>query len=177
MTSHEWKPGDMVVATVRGVQNVRMVRERYKSSLSESGVRDGWWIPAPPNLDFRPGVRDDEITDARPLVVIDPENEAQVTRLANALVDSHADHRYGVHQDWLSVQAALREFADPKLEEPTGLGAAVELVKPEAHEWARAVHVGGGLWMFFDSSGSGGRVRWENLNVVRVISGGEVEEL
>jgi hypothetical protein len=70
--------------------------------------------------------------NARPLVVIDPEDREQVERLTKALVEAAYRHSNVVVSDQASTatrQAALREFADPKPPkpaEPTGLGAVVE---------------------------------------------------
>lgn len=97
MTGREWKPGD--VAMVNGYVAVR----------SNS---DAWYRSSPRDV----LLTDSEQPDARPLVVIDPEDREQAERLM--LLFAHA--RWG-SESLASLrgivdhaQAALREFADPK---------------------------------------------------------------
>lgn len=78
---------------------------------------------------------DARVLEARPLVVIDPENNEQVERLESLyLADKHdkCDNTSDCMAD------ALREFANPqppKPDEPTGLGAVVE--DADGRRWVR----------------------------------------
>jgi hypothetical protein len=75
----------------------------------------------------------------RPLVVIDPEDREQVERLLNLYwVERNPDDEADVqnYPEYVNdLQAALREIADPKPEEPTGLGAVVE--DEDGDKWIR----------------------------------------
>lgn len=102
---HEWKPGD-VASTLRNKTQVALRTGK------------GWtYIDGSTG-----GVRCDDY-DFRPLAVIDPEDREAVERLVSLnrleLMVHPAD----------TMQAALREFANPKPprpDEPQGLGAVVE---------------------------------------------------
>lgn len=107
-----------------------------------------------------------------PVVVIDPEDREQVERLVGVFSsqrDWWADTR---RQRSNAMQAALREFANPKPpkpEEPTGLGAVVEDV---GDVWIKTETEGAG-WC---PSGGSGTVRyrcWGDFSpAVRVLSDG-----
>lgn len=76
-------------------------------------------------------------SNARPLVVIDPENEEEVVLLVNAYYNA-PDSPAAVNQ----MQDALRSLiADPEPEEPTGLGALV------AAGLGKYLRLGGGTWI------------------------------
>ncbi|GAB3776651.1 hypothetical protein FB382_004357 [Nocardioides ginsengisegetis] len=113
--SREWKPGDVAIVTNQSGESGRAIR-------FSGSPEDGWFAE-------RDGIGGD-LTDARPLVVIDPENREQVERLCNLVDGAFNDTRIdgtGPTSTELA-QAALREFANPtppKPEEPTGLGAVV----------------------------------------------------
>ena len=69
-------------------------------------------------------------SEARPLVVIDPESADDVGRL-NVLIAKSGHHRgrLDLLREHTALAAALREFAapiPPRPDEPTGLGAVVE---------------------------------------------------
>jgi hypothetical protein len=106
------------VAMVNGVTAVR------------TGDNMGWFTES--------GRLSDPIVDrALPLVVIDPEDREQVDRLVRSY---HNQNLFSVVDD---MQAALREFADPKPPkpaEPTGLGAVVEDADGSALDPRRATH-------------------------------------
>jgi hypothetical protein len=82
----------------------------------------------------------EDISNFRPLVVIDPEDREAVERLTNALklyrlknLECDADN-----QEVIDTQAALREYANPKPpkpDEPRGLGAVVE--DEDGVKWVR----------------------------------------
>lgn len=153
--STEWKPGDVAL---RGGSPA--IKTGLTGGLGQKPV----WATA------RGMMYEEEFVsgaDVRRLVVIDPENEDDVTRLADALVDHH-DRTYGVHSDWLSIQAALREFANPTppIEEPTGLGAVVEAINNN-----HFVRVGSAGWVHVDDC-AGEPCDWRDIAVVRVVSEG-----
>jgi hypothetical protein len=112
----EYKPGALVSAFVP-------TRSR-RHVLVHVGADDWPWRILDSDfgtvLALANGIGADNVTDIRPLVVIDPEDREQVERLSVAL---GGDHYYGSTG---ILQAALREFANPKPPEPTGLGAVVE---------------------------------------------------
>jgi hypothetical protein len=121
--SREWKPGDVAMVTLTTGQTAPAMR---------SGTDRGEWYG--PMRDDSPSflVGDALVASAHPLTVIDAEDREQVERLAERIGHLWTSHNYVVDV----VQAALREFADPKPpkpEEPTGLGAVVE--DAEGHRW------------------------------------------
>lgn len=106
MGEHTFKHGDRGV-TELGTPVVWV--EAFDSGYDYSGWRSM-------------GTYDRVTVEVRPLAVIDPEDEADVQRLGDAL-EATAD-RMGA----LDIAAALREFANPKPpkpDEPTGWGAVV----------------------------------------------------
>ena len=117
--SREWKPGDVAMVAFNDNPAQRAVRSGGVWAFLDSS---GYGI-------------DSYVTDARPLVVIDPESHADAQRLADALCavmckgePSWDEARaYEVHSH---MRAALMSLADPptppKPDEPTGLGAVVE---------------------------------------------------
>ena len=128
---------------------------------------NGFW--ATPTRKRMVTTGDAAVTDARPLVVIDPEDREQVERLMSTF---HAQYNMpwssdsdAMHAD--RMQAALREFATPtpKPEEPKGWGAVVEddtgamwtLYAPEA-----------GAWINYRE----GKRLWSGIDAVRVVSEG-----
>lgn len=171
MGEHEWKPGDVAMVTARWIRTDDH-SERY-------AVRrpDGWWS--------RAGVRvgDWEVSAVRPLVVIDPEDREQVERLVGGLMNVNfwsviPAEAEGITHRTGQMQAALREFADPrppKLEEPTDLGAVVE--DEEGVLWVRAGDSHGGRlsdnWRRVVTQGDDGWwSEWRNIAAVRVLSEG-----
>lgn len=108
----EWKPGDVaMVLNEYRVWNVAIcaLKLGHRDLVWRYGVADSW-MPL--------------TADARPLVVVDPEDREQVERLTRIFMD---DHDSG--DETADMQAALREFANPtppKPDEPMGLGAVVE---------------------------------------------------
>lgn len=101
----------------------------------------------------------------RRAVVIDPEDREQVERLAWS-IGYHGDADLFADR----LQAALREFANPrppKPEEPTGLGAVVE--ESDGAVWVRTDTSTSNRWV---RAGFGTRARWDGINAVRVLSEG-----
>ena len=175
MSAHEWAPGDVAMVrsrTIGGIPNAEKVMFRVGAGIPLGArTEDGpVWM-----LHHGGHVTDDNAETVRPLVVIDPEDREQVKRFAAAYVQTFAA---GSHLDPIAVtkcadqmQAALREFAQPvpvKPDEPTGLGAVVELVDGRCavrtfqpvQPWS---HFMGGL-PFLDC--------WSELDVVKILSEG-----
>lgn len=120
--SREFKPGDVAMA-VRANDDGEFLVVRTRGDGDYWSAPRGW--PA--------SVSADAIREYRPLVVIDPEYREQVERLRSLLFGNSA-HAHGITE----MQAALREFADPKPpkpDEPTGLGGVVE--DAEGLKWVR----------------------------------------
>lgn len=143
----EWKPGD--VATCSGEIVVRTDNDEWVWALT-GGVAH----------------RQDRVSsEARPLVVIDPEDREQVERLM-ALLKSQDQAPEAVD----IMQAALREFASPtppKPDEPTGLGAVVECA--DGSTWVRTdLHLANN-WVH---AGFGSRSSYADIAAVRVLSEG-----
>jgi hypothetical protein len=95
--SREWVPGDVAMVTVdhgKGPRDVICFRT------------PGWWRDSTTGNSYGSALR--EVKSARPLVVIDPESDEDVKRLCDAY--RSVDHGIGT----MPMQAALREFADPK---------------------------------------------------------------
>jgi len=117
MSGREWKPGDVAMVKRGPWWTGRAIRT-FNTWVDQSGDKDD-----------SPSLFD--VTDARPLVVIDPEDpEAldRLWRLHDTALDAYPLRV--VNRRELAFAAALREFADPKPpkpEEPTGLGAVVEV--------------------------------------------------
>lgn len=124
---------------------------------------------------------DSESIQARPLLVIDPENREDIERIADAFCSIPSS---GWSDD---MQAALRSLLappkPPKPPEPMGLGAVVEDVT--GAEWVR---VGlsdgfGGVWARVGATDNllSGEVAvavlpYGGIHVVRVLADGRVEE-
>jgi hypothetical protein len=126
MTDREWKPGDVAMVTLRKKNDASIDGGREHVAMRD---RVGSWASG---TTFGRQIDDDEVKDARPLVVIDPEDREAVERLLSAyyLAVTGEGHKPG-HYSELAVpmQAALREFATPtapRPDEPQGLGAVVE---------------------------------------------------
>lgn len=102
----EWKPGDVL-----------MVRGEVALVTTCTPEIDDLYVETARGRCLDMG----RVDDARPLVVIDPEDREQIKRLVDL-------YEGGVTLEG-DMQAALREFANPtppKPEEPKGLGAVVE---------------------------------------------------
>lgn len=158
----EWKPGDVGITTP--------VTTNETATLFVVGDGPRFYYADGDIASHPPGA------DARPLVVIDPEDREQVERLTGCLAINGAnanDRNY-----WRETQAALREFANPtppKPDEPTGLGAVVEC-RAVVYEWVRGIHAGGGEWFVIDSAGGcRGPHRFVNIDPVKVLAEGVVE--
>lgn len=106
--------------------------------------------------------------DARPVVVIDPEDREQVERLIMAMQQRGWT---GLDDDAPSdMQAALRSLiAPPKPPEPQGLGAVVEDAEGEKWVWMSA-GAQGAYWMRVGPPETWRN--WSQIPAVRVLSEG-----
>ena len=151
--SNEFKPGDVVV------------HPKYGRGIVQT---KGWveFADVGNYADYA-----DVAADLRRLVVIDAEDRRQVEQLEAAVREANGWNMLHHERRTAALQAALREFADPKPprpEEPTGLGAVVEathgnyFVRSERNPdrpWDRR---GGGVCSY----------GWGEIDAVRVISEG-----
>lgn len=166
--SREWQPGDVAMVTYR-------LGECTETNLCAK--TDKGWDCLAPGVGF---LMHGDVYEARPLVVIDPEDAKQVERLAQLVPDcgdpvNHCDPKQCLSLGcWTDrVQQALREFANPKSpkpDEPTGLGAVVRDAAGEV--WVRA---DGGNHLPWTAGTTDGASRWsgyERLDVVEVLSEG-----
>lgn len=96
------KPG-LYVATVRGVEGVAVYGPSKTGHFARVGD-DGLWD------------RTTDVTDARPLVVLDPESDEDTERFRSAILD------YG---NGVAARRILRALAAPTPAEPMGLGAVM----------------------------------------------------
>jgi len=162
--SREWQPGDVAMLSGRGGTELGICYE--PGIVTERGSKARWRTAG---LD-----RWSSVSEARPLVVIDPEDREQVARLAVAYMSANpgvASIEPTIHG---RLTNALREFADPtppKPVEPTGLGAVVEDI--EGVRWTR-VEAGEpetrNPWYPADCDFQPDE--WHNLCAVRVLSEG-----
>jgi hypothetical protein len=111
--SRDWTPGDMAMVRLDPQTEIRV----FWNGQHWQGVK---------------GVFYDLHVSARPLVVIDPEDAEAVERLCASFLMGNEGTSIGNVTD---LQAALREFANPKPAEPTGLGAVVE--DSQGERWVR----------------------------------------
>ena len=159
--SRDWKPGD-----------VAMVTTRYpKSSPRVMVRRETAWA-----TEFGQAL-DADVIEARPLVVIDPDDPDQVARLSQAWdAAEHSgplpERRMTLRQ--LRLRAALRSMieppAPPKPDEPTGLGAVVE--DSAGNQWIRCGN-GPAAWMLAGASPSNrDTCAYDGIGTVRVLSEG-----
>ena len=147
-----WRAGDVAMVTVED-------REVF-CTFYDTGRERGWFH----GLGFTDHhyVACEGEADARPLVVIDPEDRDQVARLRDAVWPHKA---VNLLQNW---QAALRDFADPippKPEEPTGLGAVV--VDACGDTWVRVSLRDTEPWQH-----RGERRQYKVINAAKVLSEG-----
>jgi len=156
--SREWKPGDVAISKGHVIFRAELVtgEPRWHDKFGVLGRDDTW--PTTPQI--------------RPLVVIDPEDREQVERLTHVFYEVRGLGSPALAPDRVTnMQAALREFADPKPPkpaEPTGLGAVVE-------------DTGGVLWVRAGKSytdpnwrvcGGSEWIRYADIPAVRVLSEG-----
>lgn len=165
MSGYDWKPGDVAMLRCRdGQERVAMLTDRGRLSPLWVASSDDW------------GRLSDDIP-VRPLAVIDPEDTTAVTNLVSALIamcSSDAIRSQLRVLPFREVQAALREFAkpsQPKPEEPTGLGAVVEVAS--GARWLRA-YVDRGRKQWIDKHGH--IADYDEIDAVRILSHGVTPE-
>lgn len=119
---------------------------------------DGWLFD-----DGSGPVATEGVIGFRPLVVLDPESDADVCRVAEAL-DGDVD--------WLDLRAALRSLVSPpRPPEPTGLGAVVE--DAEGKRFTRVSRDALAPWFTDEARDSKRPYRYfSDLNAVHVLSEG-----
>lgn len=153
------KPG-LYVATVRGIEGVRLYGPSGLTGLFLFDAHDGRGIE---------GVLPSEVTDLRPLVVLDPESD-DPKRLRDAIITECGAYL----PDSEDIKAALRALADPKPDEPTGLGAVVLL--NNGSRASRYDTKGDPQSWWIDDQGPDvpveRRYAWSDLDVVEVLSEG-----
>ena len=164
----EWKPGDVLTGHINSSFRGREVFFVVEVTANSRAA----WGPGlhAINADGN-GVAVANILDPCPVAVIDPESDADVARLENALEAKGC-------RVWAGVRAALREFANPtppKPEEPTGLGAVVEDA-----EGNRFIRYGSDLAPWIGAPTNAGLDPdrpyryWARISAVRVLSEGEI---
>lgn len=143
--SREWKSGDVAVSM--GDRLIRTSEGCWSSENGQAGIRY-------------------TTQDPRPLVVIDPEDEDAAFRLIDLYFSGGADRLNA-----RAMQAALREFADPKPskpEEPTGLGAVVE--DANGLLWMRGKSSSHLVWI--DPTADFDNRHWGQIDAVKVLGDG-----
>lgn len=156
--SRDWKPGDVAVVTLTDGTEVRALYTFRGGSP---------WVTVA-TASYEKGIA------ARPLVVIDPEDFEQVSRLAHTIAHTFHSTSDNIYAD--GIQAALREFAEPtqpKPNEPTGRYAVVE--DAEDQEWVAIDPPNPGYrWQLLGKAPNGLTMysRWDDIAAVRVLSEG-----
>ena len=133
---------------------------------------NGFW--ATPTRERMVTTGDAAVTDAHPLVVIDPDDREQRRRLAECIASAESYRMRDYHEpDYEVLADALREFANPtppKPDEPTGLGAVVE--DPDGKRWVRALETTT-VRHWQPTNRKGDARTWEDFtSAVRVLSEG-----
>lgn len=162
MSGREWKPGDVAMITTTTGRTLVAVRD------AEGGGWNGL-LTLEWNLDRH-------VTEARRLLVIDPEDREQVDTFAKALVEAmyaagdHASAASGVHP--ATVANALRSLiTPPKPPEPTGLGAVV--IDAKSDHWVLINVPGVRLKPTRTWRTWWGSREWSEITAVKVLSEGD----
>jgi hypothetical protein len=152
MSAIEWKPGDLALVTYhQGFKDAEVVMRADDRSSRE-------WIS--PSVVRGSRLRPDVwVSNARRLVVVDPEDREQVARLRRHLADLVSMSQ---------LREALNDYANrrPEIEEPTGLGAVVE--DENGCRWVRC----GGRWDRDDGNAVALSCDWVDVDAVKVLSEG-----
>ncbi len=149
---------------------VNMLKEYVGSNGEQRECRDE--VVAQIEAQMIPCDDDSIIMTTRPLVVIDPENREQVERFTRSLPNDwnlvQVDDPMLADESADQIAAALREFANPKPDEPLGLGAVVE--GSDGVRWVRTHCELDATWR--EEGFSGVYRSWQAIDVVRVLSEG-----
>lgn len=162
-----WKPGQLAMLTLRtGVE---------KPALRVEPDGEEGWVWQLLGEEF-PGVAESGVTAARRLFLVDPENDEQVKRLAEAYDNVLRRAFPDAYDDWDSISEdeddalmrdALRSLiAAPKPEEPTGQYA---VVFDGAVCWVRAAWANPNPW---NKIGTDTWADYADIDAVRVLSQG-----
>ncbi len=165
-----YEPGAVAVATVRGVKDVRVMRG--------AGIFQNHWYSNTPVTGSLTSFSDAEVTDVRPLVVLDPDNREDAVSLARVLDAEFA--RRGWANDGTpapdvidAVHAALRTAArPPEPPEPTGLGAVVKDRSGDRWVWLSAGQPGPFWWRVGTPSK---QAFWREIDAIEVLSEGVMQ--
>jgi hypothetical protein len=156
-------PGDVALVTWRAQGKEHTdVRIRAKSA----SVGDVWW-------GGNGWIGDASAKGARRLVVIDPEDREQVEALCRAEAAEYEVRLTALQPEEITaMQAALRSLiADPKPEEPLGLGAVV--VEPDGKRWVRIESADSSEpWREKPWACGPVRCHWQGVDAVKVLSEG-----
>jgi hypothetical protein len=146
VTGREWKPGD--VTDIDGHRAIRTKAGQWVCQCGDASAIAG--------------------DDARPLVIIDPEDREQVERLVAAFTEQHGAPQGG--NRFNAMQVALRSLlGPPKPPEPKGLGAVVE--DADGQRWVRVnIATGTAEWRACDYHGT--TCRYADIAAVRILSEG-----
>lgn len=161
--SREWKPGDVVVITNGEMSGVI----GFGVDRAIVYINDGQPVTAA----YGP-------SEARPLVVIDPEDREQVERLRDLYDSAYHEQNRAIQTApkgtrGNALQAALREFANPKPpkpDEPTGIGAVA--LDDTGCKWIQVDRRNGVAgWAHCDAQ-SGIFRFWSDIDAIEVLSEG-----
>ena len=163
MMARDWQPGDVAMVRYKLMGEWREdARVRAEHPPLGGGV---WWGP-------NGWIGDSTAKEARPLVVIDPEDREAAKRLLETYGRQFTAWTPELDSNVTRLQAALREFANPtppKPAEPTGIGAVVEAVYDN-----RFVRIdrGNKAWRRVGDIDPSATCSWEDIDAVRVLSEG-----
>jgi hypothetical protein len=156
----DFKPGDVCVATVRGVEGVRVMRGHTF-----------WWMPDP---DLSVGGRHldpEETTDVRPLVVLDVANGWGLLSRGDCIAALHRSvEGEWTHQSefvhWLANQIALSGMAQtklPRIPEPGLWGIVKASVESYGSTRGRFIRDGEDASHYWECLDWPGTYAWEHL--------------
>lgn len=163
MSGREWAPGDVAMVDYRlhRAAAVNLPGVRYSTGWIVVDRRGVW-----------ANIGDGDVTLARPLVVIDPEDWAA----AGALAASFVECRSNIAGNASAMQAALRSLVTPpKPDEPQNDGAVVE--DADGIRWVRTSPIVSSHlndWVRSSSPHHQGsdRRHWDGIAAVKVLSEG-----
>lgn len=160
--SHTWKPGDVAMVRGDGDEDVVAIWQGTQWATEHANYFSDFQV------------------NARPLVVIDPEDREQVERLtadydaAVIRMNNDPDPRdVTPAQRATAMQAALRSLiVPPKPDEPTGLGAVVE--DADGDRWVRVetAEPGDPCWFFNAREEDAACCHYSDIAAVKVLSEG-----